>query len=568
MKIFNKKNSLLFLLALVVLIILISFIYTLSTERRPINPLKEIKAVETINRDVRIIYADGRSNFLDLPGKIETDEKYKVILDLSKYSNIGLKSFDINTSYASMNCIVDGETIYEYNPNSLKYFKSGTKAVHVIDIPDDIQDKKIILEFRPALEGVNKRVLDPIHLGTREGIVFRYLFVEETLDIFFVLVFITLFIIGIMLALSSFFRGYYKKEFFNVGFLCLFIAGYFGGKLWVVKYFLSERNSIAHFVWGISILLFTVPVLILINDKISENMNKIVIVAIIVSYFNVFIQLIFLFVFKVEFKLMEYVTYLILIINFVIATSAIIRIEDSNQSIKRVLIYSIFPLLFIELIHIVVFTIFAPVVYNEILQIGFLLYVVFEINYLLKEYIFLKNAKTKDQAFKELVLVDQATGINTRNAFIEKLKDIDTDNSSLWIVTMNLNDMETINREYGYGKGDLLIEMFSEIIKESIKDYESATVFRVAGDKFTILLFEDNSFEPTRIIRQIKQGIKASDYVSGNVSAIFSYGLYYHSSKYKEKIEKSIMKAIYRMNEYKKIVKNDSNNAYNSLKFQ
>ncbi len=86
---------------------------------------------------------------------------------------------------------------------------------------------------------------------------------------------------------------------------------------------------------------------------------------------------------------------------------------------------------------------------------------------------------------------DALTGLPTRGLFNQYLKsaiqDAQSHNQSLAVFCIGIDDFKSINEQYGYAKGDKLLQAFAErLIK--LRDYIH-TSCRLAGDQFALVLY-------------------------------------------------------------------------------
>ncbi|ABM03036.1 diguanylate cyclase/phosphodiesterase with PAS/PAC sensor(s) [Psychromonas ingrahamii 37] len=85
----------------------------------------------------------------------------------------------------------------------------------------------------------------------------------------------------------------------------------------------------------------------------------------------------------------------------------------------------------------------------------------------------------KDKIIKQQYK-DRLTGLQNRNALIDKIKKIKSEHATL--ILINIDRFSDINDYYGYEKGDKTLEHFASVLKS--KCFE---VFRISGDEFALL---------------------------------------------------------------------------------
>lgn len=118
----------------------------------------------------------------------------------------------------------------------------------------------------------------------------------------------------------------------------------------------------------------------------------------------------------------------------------------------------------------------------------------------------LRNAVMYHQAM-QLALEDALTGLGNRRQFDEQLKramhQANRQQSHVGLIVGDLDKFKQINDTYGHKTGDKILIHFSQVIKNSIRDSDSA--FRFGGDEFAILVEQANENVLTLIETRINQ---------------------------------------------------------------
>jgi len=91
----------------------------------------------------------------------------------------------------------------------------------------------------------------------------------------------------------------------------------------------------------------------------------------------------------------------------------------------------------------------------------------------------------QNKEFEFLSYHDQMTGLLNRNSYLDVMDQLEqTQLSSLGVVSLNINNIKGLNKEYGREYGDEIIIRVGEIIDECFK---SDLAFRIAGDEFLVI---------------------------------------------------------------------------------
>ena len=99
----------------------------------------------------------------------------------------------------------------------------------------------------------------------------------------------------------------------------------------------------------------------------------------------------------------------------------------------------------------------------------------------------LKNAALYEQAYHE-ARVDDLTGLLNRKHFLQVLEEqfVTTQESTLALMIVNVDDFKLYNQLYGQKEGDLALRRIADIIRSSVGD--NGFVARYSGKEFAVLL--------------------------------------------------------------------------------
>ncbi|MBA6382996.1 EAL domain-containing protein [Colwellia sp. BRX10-6] len=116
-----------------------------------------------------------------------------------------------------------------------------------------------------------------------------------------------------------------------------------------------------------------------------------------------------------------------------------------------------------------------------------------------------KRKKAEDKIYRQ-ANYDSLTGLANRNLFVDRfehtLELAQRDNNRVAIFFIDLDGFKNVNDTFGHAKGDMLLKLTTERIKESVR--KADTVSRLSGDEFAIILSGDNDvFSFEKIASQI-----------------------------------------------------------------
>lgn len=91
------------------------------------------------------------------------------------------------------------------------------------------------------------------------------------------------------------------------------------------------------------------------------------------------------------------------------------------------------------------------------------------------------------------------------------------------VISLDLNDLKTLNDQYGHMEGDKALTMMTEVVKGCIR--KSAAIYRTGGDEFMILCYKMNEEKVQEIVQAIQREMEKTPY-----RCAIGYALYHYQS--------------------------------------
>lgn len=141
--------------------------------------------------------------------------------------------------------------------------------------------------------------------------------------------------------------------------------------------------------------------------------------------------------------------------------------------------------------------------------------------------------REESEAIKEMANKDALTGVRNKNAYNTEIEEITEAYrrgklDSYGIAMIDLNFLKVINDTYGHEKGDIAIKKVCRIVCEV---FDHSPVFRVGGDEFVVILFNNDLEIIDSLIAKFKKIV--SEYEQNEslepwerVSAAVGYAVY------------------------------------------
>ena len=105
--------------------------------------------------------------------------------------------------------------------------------------------------------------------------------------------------------------------------------------------------------------------------------------------------------------------------------------------------------------------------------------------------------RRRSEELRRLALLDELTGLNNRRGFLllaeHQMNVARRDKNPLALLFIDLNNLKTINDNFGHKEGDRAIADTATILRETFR--ESDIIARVGGDEFCVLMTADNELD-------------------------------------------------------------------------
>ncbi len=125
----------------------------------------------------------------------------------------------------------------------------------------------------------------------------------------------------------------------------------------------------------------------------------------------------------------------------------------------------------------------------------------------------LKNLHTR---LKELLKVDELTGLSNRRHFMDYLNKMVSlskrRSQSLSLLMADVDNFKNINDTYGHHMGDEFLKAVGEVLKENTREEDLSA--RMGGDEFVILLPQTSLKEALNIAERIKESVEGISILS------------------------------------------------------
>ena len=122
---------------------------------------------------------------------------------------------------------------------------------------------------------------------------------------------------------------------------------------------------------------------------------------------------------------------------------------------------------------------------------------------------------------------DQLTGLGNRLAWDEAVSRVERRTGPIGVIMLDVDWLKVVNDDYGHEAGDRLLRVVAGVLDAVVPD--DATVCRLGGDEFGVLLVDSDLVEADRVAAFIRAGLAAcapvyDTVVSASIGTAASHG--------------------------------------------
>ncbi|NLM06703.1 MAG: diguanylate cyclase [Tissierellia bacterium] len=552
MKIIKNINS---LLIKIVFVLIFSIFFLTRLTETPLDPFFDMteEDLNTSYEDRFVIIDKDRKEIpvtFPMVEKLKKGEKLqlKVTLPYNLESEpILLLSLD---SFEDYRVFSNNYVLNEKKTRQEGFFsKNAGPAFIEIKLMQHLEEEDLIIEFtRPdTIDG--KIVINGAYLGEPGKVYMDFLYnlrIEILILIILLLVVITLHIMSFILRGTKSF-----KKIFYFALFASFIGNWFSMQSSMFYYFLSNKmlhllmEEICLLAGNIAFINFILSYDSIKNDKFIKGS---LFISILLSFISLFLWIVGI----LEFCVIS--TFVTMISVLAMLKALFILLQNYSFTKDREDIQ-----LFFIVVFVVIITIISILTY---IKIGFVSRIAFEtflyvsglyMSFLaVKEIIYYTKYAEKSELYESLAIRDKLTGLYNKNAFIldtEGNKDI---NSSYAFIVFDVNNLKSINDNYGHAEGNRIIIRTAELLKSTFS--ESRKIYRTGGDEFTIVFNPFNRKTIEDLLKEFDKKVKQS-----SLDLLYDYRVAFGYSRFNGNLEIALDKADRKMYEKKTELKGDNN---------
>ena len=558
---FPKRRQLKILLGvLFILVVLIGvvWIFSESKEKYSSMNLSEGWKVTVMQQT----YDNISLKHLTIP-EVEWPDKVtmKVILPEAPYVNAMLR---VHTLNCAMCVFLEGDVIYQYGIDRMNANLLLGHGYQFVELPSQYANKELTIEFYPANKDAFSRFYPIILTNTKDSIP---LFLAEHGVQIFIGGFLVIF--GICFLMITIIMSGYELSFLKmsqISFISILIGLWTLANSHILQIFLLSI-SLTTIIEFCTLYLVPIPLMLYFFDEIKllkELSYRILYWVLIVGVWIFDILAFTLQAMNINHlhkSLSYYHVFTVMIATYlIIYLSTQIRKKELSTRIQMIGILVVVMSIAIDLFHYLLEG-YSRGAYNAyfvaILPIGVLVFVVFMlISYCIDVAQNIHN-KRKQEVLIQQAYMDTLTSIPNRRYCEETMEMFEQipEGVPYGILSIDINNLKQVNDGLGHDRGDVLITTVAKMIYNTF--HEIATVGRMGGDEFIVLISDARGFQLNVHLNQLMEEMKRINEKLTDFQISISYG-YATSWEVEERTVKNVYNlADSRMYQYKKRFKVD-----------
>ena len=435
---------------------------------------------------------DGKKTELKLPCFVTADKDGQIILynDMLSEADKG-KILSIRGIQDQLEVCIGDRLLYQYKDNRFEKNRQMKGKIWAdISLPEKIGQEVLSIRYETKK---NARLYVYAPMIGEFCSVFRQHLLESIFSILMILGMTGLGIVSVIVFLYTRHRQIVEKRFLNVALFlilcslwCIFDSG--------IYQMYGSQNAAGTLISFYAFMTMPVPMLLFVQNTVSESVRWIPQVWIFLLYANAVLQGILHLLFKIPFIHMLYITHLLLFTG-VVSMILLLRKEYRKTQEKEVnLCLKAFGVLGISgVIALVLYWVLSIYWYESIFQFGILLYIAVLFWGLLCKVSNNIQFCLEQEVYRRMSLEDRMTDMKNRKSFEMYLEEIQEGAillENVLLLFVKIAELKKINDMSGRQMGDETVIRTARSIQSAERSVleQQAVSFRVEGDEFAIIV--------------------------------------------------------------------------------
>lgn len=435
---------------------------------------------------------DGKKTELKLPCFVTADKDGQIILynDMLSEADKG-KILSIRGIQDQLEVCIGDRLLYQYKDNRFEKNRQMKGKIWAdISLPEKIGQEVLSISYETKK---NARLYVYAPMIGEFCFLFRQHLLESIFSILMILGMTGLGIVSVIVFLYTRHRQIVEKRFLNVALFlilcslwCIFDSG--------IYQMYGSQNAAGTLISFYAFMTMPVPMLLFIQNTVSESVRWIPQVWIFLLYANAVLQGFLYFLFRIPFIDMLFITHLLLFTGVVSMILLLWKEYRKTQEKEVNLCLKAFGVLGISgVIALVLYWVLSIYWYESIFQFGILLYIAVLFWGLLCKVSNNIQFCLEQEVYRRMSLEDRMTDMKNRKSFEMYLEEIQEGAillENVLLLFVKIAELKKINDMSGRQMGDETVIRTARSIQSAERSVleQQAVSFRVDGDEFAIIV--------------------------------------------------------------------------------
>ncbi len=390
----------------------------------------------------------------------------------------------IRSSLSSFKIHIEGDEVFDSN---LDYPNRPLASLwHIVELPKASAGKSIDITYQSPYKDMNG-IVNPVLYGSssnlKQSIVSTY-GPSLLVDIFILFT-------GFILIMVSFVNP--NSNTWYLGIFAIFVSLWLISESRMLQFITGDQIILASFAF-ISLALIPIPFLQYLKGILTKHTHKTLDILTVISMFNIIVIILLQVLRIADFYETVILTHTIIIVSIgfiLILLYREIRYTKNDKAKRFSISLSIlFGFIALEMAR---FYVSQAAEVTTFVTIGLLIFIL-NLGYITgKEMIVLYKKSYKAEFYERLAFLDQLTQGPNRTAFERDLEGVffnPLTNKNLRLAILDMNQLKSINDNYGHIKGDNAIKESFNLIQKNYKHL--GKTYRIGGDEFAVVITKGN----------------------------------------------------------------------------
>ncbi|MCR5770812.1 MAG: GGDEF domain-containing protein [Butyrivibrio sp.] len=503
-------------------------------------PSKYEHDIITLDEGWNISYDDeNRSDISLSEAAIPVADSGDTFFLMRKLKDYGIKSacLQIKTIHASFQVYLDDELIFDYASDLLKAHRIIPMGNVYVPLPDNYPGRTLTIKYTAGQDSAFAG-FDNIYLGLRKDLL------SMRSDVMRLQFYVGIFLLSLGITISAltpyliFNKADYARVF--LGSLISVILGiYILTTSDIFNYFTSKMivNTILEYAsfYSVPAALCAYISCIMPNGKLKILFKYITIIDLIAYIYCIVAHFTGIALFSTHTMMFHILCGIQAPLALISAIYFLYTSRDKKRSDPDVISFQILMIgisvfLICAMIEIILFNVLKfssprgeSTLNLDFLTFGSLIFVLFIFIGYFEYQIYSIESLNRQQFLSGLAYYDPLTGLSNRARCQEEMLTAGNDGRSYVIISIDLDNLKTINDTYGHDSGDKYLSLFSDMLSSSFRF--SDITGRMGGDEFIVILYEQSLVDANSRMIELQNKFARTHFGQSGITYGFSYGI-------------------------------------------